>query len=129
MSINRVTVTGNLTRDAELRTTNSGMAIATLRLAVNDRRKENGDWVDAPNYFSVTLFGKRAESLVRYLTKGTKVAVDGKLRWHEWVETGVAKPREKVEIVADDIELLSPKSSDGGMQKAIDDLEGEEIPF
>ncbi len=105
MSINRVVVSGNLTRDPELRSTGSGMSILKMGLAVNDRVKENGEWTDRPNFFDVTVFGARAESLSRFLSKGSKVAVEGKLRWSQWEKDG--EKRSKVEIIADDIEFMT----------------------
>jgi len=115
MSINRVVITGNLTRDPELRATNSGMSILKLGIAVNDRRKnqQSGEWEDVPNFFDVVVFGQRGESLSRFLSKGSKIAVEGKLRWSQW-ETPDGDKRSKVEIVADDIEFLSPRGEGSG---------------
>ena len=115
MSINRVVVSGNLTRDPELRTTAGGMAVLKLGIAVNDRRKnpQSGEWEDSPNFFDVTVFGQRGESLSRFLSKGTKIAVEGKLRWSQW-DTPDGDKRSKVEIIADDIEFLSPRGEGGG---------------
>ncbi len=107
MSINRVVLTGNLTRDAELKQTAGGMAIVSMRLAVNDRRKNStsGQWEDVVNYVDVTMFGSRGEAVSRFLTKGKGVAIDGKLRWHEW-ESQAGEKRSKLEVVVDDLELL-----------------------
>jgi single-strand DNA-binding protein len=115
MSINRVCITGNLTRDPELRSTAGGMAILKMGIAVNDRRKnpQSGEWEDAPNFFDVVMFGARGESLSRFLTKGSKIAVEGKLRWSSW-ETPDGDKRSKVEIVADDIEFMSTRGEGGG---------------
>jgi single-strand DNA-binding protein len=115
MSINRVCITGNLTRDPELRSTAGGMAILKMGIAVNDRRKnsQSGEWEDVPNFFDVVLFGARGESVSRFLSKGSKVAIEGKLRWSQW-ETPEGDKRSKVEIVADDIEFLSPRGEGGG---------------
>ena len=114
MSINRVVISGNLTRDPELRATGSGMAVLKLGIAVNDRRKnqQSGEWEDVPNFFDVTVFGQRGESLSRFLSKGSKVAIEGKLRWSQW-ETAEGDKRSKVEIIADDIEFMSSRN-DGG---------------
>ena len=86
MSINRVAISGNLSRDAELRTTQSGMSILDFGVAVNDRRKnqQTGEWEDCPNFVDCTVFGARAEKLQPYLTKGSKVALEGKLRYSSW---------------------------------------------
>ncbi|PKQ15754.1 MAG: single-stranded DNA-binding protein [Actinobacteria bacterium HGW-Actinobacteria-7] len=113
MSINRVVITGNLTRDPELTSTGSGMAILKMGIAVNDRRKnqQSGEWEDVPNFFDVVVFGQRGESISRFLSKGSKVAIEGKLRWRSW-ETPEGDKRSKIEIIADDIEFMS--SRDGG---------------
>ncbi len=115
MSINRVIITGNLTRDPELKATASGMSVLKLRMAVNDRRKnsQTGEWEDAPNYIDVTIFGQRGESLSRFLEKGSRIGVDGKLRWSEW-ENQQGEQRSKLEVIADDIEFLSSRSEGGG---------------
>ena len=107
MSINRVTISGNLTRDGELRRTQSGTAILSMSVAVNDRRKnpQSGEWEDVPNFVDVVLFGRRAESLANYLVKGTKVCIEGKLRYSSWERDG--QKRSKIEVVADEIELMS----------------------
>ncbi len=115
MSINRVVITGNLTRDPELTATAGGMAILKMGIAVNDRRKnqQTGEWEDSPNFFDVVVFGARGESLSRFLSKGSKVAIEGKLRWHSW-ETPEGDKRSKVEIIADDIEFMTSRSEGGG---------------
>jgi single-strand DNA-binding protein len=116
MSINRVCITGNLTRDPELRETAGGMAILKMGVAVNDRRKnaQSGEWEEVPNFFDVIVFGKRAESLSRFLNKGSKIAVEGKLRWSQWDDKDSGAKRSKVEIVADDIEFMSSRGEGGG---------------
>jgi single-strand DNA-binding protein len=115
MSINRVLITGNLTRDPELRSTGSGMAVLQMGVAVNDRRKnpQSGEWEDVPNFIDVVMFGTRAESVSRFLSKGSKVAVEGKLRWSSWEDKTTGAKRSKVEVVADDIEFMSSRN-DGG---------------
>lgn len=115
MSINRVVLTGNLTRDPELRSTPGGMAVLKLGLAVNDRRKNSstGEWEDVPNFVDVTVFGARAEALTRYLSKGSRVAIEGKLRWSSW-ETPQGEKRSKIEVVADEVEFLSSRNSGFG---------------
>ena len=86
MSINKVTITGNLTRDPELRETPSGFQVLSFGVAVNDRRKNNqtGQWEDYANFVDCTMFGARAASVSRFLSKGSKVAIEGKLRWSQW---------------------------------------------
>ena len=109
-NINRVVLVGNLTRDPELRHTPGGTPVCSLRVAVNDRKRdESGNWVDAPNYFTVSVFGNQAESCAQYLSKGRPVGVDGKLRWREWQAQDGAK-REAVEIVADSVQFLGGRA-------------------
>ena len=106
-NINRVIITGNLTRDPELRSLPSGMSVCSLRIASNTRRKDgpSGEWVDKPNYFSVTVWGAQGENCSRFLSKGRPVAIDGRLEWREWQGQDGAK-RESVEIVADAVQFL-----------------------
>ena len=108
VSINRAIISGNLTRDPELRSTASGTAVLGFSVAVNDRRKnpQTGEWEDYPNFIDCTMFGPRAESVSRYLSKGSKVTVEGKLRWSQWEKEDGSK-RSKVEVVVDEIEFLS----------------------
>lgn len=106
MSINVVVMSGNLTRDCELRHTNGGTAILSFGVAVNDRMKDrDGSWVDRPNFVDVTVFGARAEALSRFLSKGAKVALSGKLRYSSWERDG--QKRSKLEVIAEEIEFLS----------------------
>jgi single-strand DNA-binding protein len=116
-NINRVVLVGNLTRDPELRHTPGGTPVCSLRLAVNDRKRdESGTWVDAPNYFSISVFGNQAENCAQYLSKGRPVGVDGKLRWREWQAQDGSK-REAVEVVADSVQFLGSRGDgDGGNQ-------------
>jgi single-strand DNA-binding protein len=106
-NINRVVLTGNLTRDPELRSTPSGMSVCSLRIASNTRRKDNstGEWTDKPNYFSVTVWGAQGENCARFLSKGRPVAIDGRLEWREWTAQDGGK-REAIEIVADGVQFL-----------------------
>src|SRR2546421_775946 len=84
-NINRVVMTGNLTRDPELRSTSGGTSVCSLRIATNTRRKDaSGNWVDKPNYFDVTVWGAQGENCAQYLKKGRPVAIDGRLEWREW---------------------------------------------
>src|ERR687894_97362 len=107
-NINRVVLVGNLTRDPELRHTPSGMAVCSLRLAVNTRRKDgaSGQWTEKPNYFNVTVWGQQGENCAQYLAKGRPVAVDGRLEWREWEAQDGSGKREAIEIVADSVQFL-----------------------
>jgi single-strand DNA-binding protein len=138
MSINRVVISGNLTRDPELRATGSGTAVLKMGVAVNDRRKnqQTGEWEDYANFVDVTFFGARAEGLSKYLSKGTKVAVEGKLRWSSW-ENQQGEKRSKLEVIGDELEFMSPRDGGGagfgGASQEADapgpSIDDEEIPF
>ncbi len=114
MSINRVIISGNLTRDPELRSTQSGMDVLSFGVAVNDRRRNptTGEWEDYPNFVDCTMFGNRARSLSQYLSKGTKVAIEGKLRWSQWERDG--QKRSKLEVIVDELEFMSSRNGNGG---------------
>jgi single-strand DNA-binding protein len=112
-NINRVIVTGNLTRDPELRNTPGGTSVCKLRIAVNSSRKNaSGEWEDKPNYFDVTVWGAQGENCATYLSKGRPVAIDGRLDWHEWEQDG--NKRQAVEIIADRVQFLGSRDSQGG---------------
>lgn len=106
MSINQVAITGNLTRDPDLRSTASGTAVLSFGIAVNDRRKspQTGEWEDVPNFFECVTFGNRANALGDILTKGMKVAIAGKLHYSSWEKDG--QKHSKVDIIANEIELM-----------------------
>ena len=112
MSINHVAVVGNLTRDAELRSTAGGSYVMHFGVAVNDRSKNarTGEWEDRPNFIDCTMFGTRAESVSRFLSKGAKVAIEGKLRWSQWDDRKTGEKRSKVEVIVDEIELMSSRN-------------------
>jgi single-strand DNA-binding protein len=141
-NINRVVLTGNLTRDPELRNTPSGTPVCSLRVACNTRRKNaSGEWADQPNYFDVTVWGAQGANCARYLAKGRPVAIDGRLEWREYdSEHG---KRQAIEIIADAVQFLGASSADqnGATQRsdvAADEPElqpagapadGDDIPF
>jgi single-strand DNA-binding protein len=112
-NINRVVLTGNLTRDPELRNTSGGTAVCKLRIACNTRRRDpSGEWVDKPNYFDVTVWGAQGENCAQYLSKGRPVAIDGRLEWREWEDQSGNK-RQSVDIIADSVQFLGSRE-DGG---------------
>lgn len=106
MSINHVSISGNLTRDPELRSTSGGMQVLSLGVAVNERVKSQstGEWEDRPSFVDCVVFGKRAESLSRFLAKGAKVAVSGRLRYSAWEKDG--QKRSKLEVVVDELDMM-----------------------
>ena len=114
-NINRVVLTGNLTRDPVLRDTSSGTPVCSLRIASNTRRKAgNDEWVDKPNYFSVTVWGAQGENCARYLSKGRGVCIDGRLDWREWTHDDTK--REAVQIVAESVQFLATPNANGNAE-------------
>jgi single-strand DNA-binding protein len=111
--INHVVLVGRLVRDAQLKYTNSGLAICEFSIAINNRRKQGDEWVDEPNFFDVTLFGRQGEAIQRYLTQGKQVGVDGQLRQDRW-QTPEGQNRSKVGIVANNVMLLGGRDGGGG---------------
>jgi single-strand DNA-binding protein len=113
-NVNVVVITGNLTRDPELRSTGGGTSVCEMRVAVNSRRKngQTAEWEDKPNYFDVTVFGAQADNCATYLHRGRPVAVEGRLDWREWeAEEGKGK-RQAVQIIGNTVQFLG--SRDGG---------------
>ena len=129
MSINRVTISGNLTKNAELKETAGGTAVLAFSVAVNDSRKNaQGKWEQFPNYVDCYLFGARATALANHLTKGTKVFVDGKLRWSQWEKNG--EKRSKLEVIVDEIEFSKAEAKPPKVEAkpSLADFD-DEIPF
>lgn len=118
-SYNRVALIGNLTRDIELRNTAGGTAVADMSLAVNDRRKNaQGEWVDEPTFVDVTLWGRTAEVASEYLSKGSPVFIEGRLKYESWEKDG--QKRSKLGVVAERLQLLGsgPRSGGGERQQS-----------
>lgn len=113
MGINKVILTGNLTRDPELRATREGNPVLALGIAVNDRRRnpQTGEWEDCPNFVDCVLFGNRADALSTRLAKGAKVVVEGRLRYSSWERDG--QKRSKIEVIVDEIEFMSARPATG----------------
>ncbi len=105
-SINRVVLVGRLTRDPDLRALPSGASVCSLRIACNTARKDaDGEYAERPNYFDVSIYGAAGESVSRYMRRGSRVGVDGRLEWREW-ETAEQERRQAVSIVADTVQFL-----------------------
>lgn len=136
--LNTVSIGGNLCRDAELRATASGMAVLTFSVAVNESRKnqQTGEYEDYPNYVDCTMLGRRAESVSRYLTKGTYVALTGRLHQNRW-QNKDGQNRSKLEVTADNIHFESRRldGDDYDQQQAEaqgdyeEQMYDEDIPF
>jgi single-strand DNA-binding protein len=115
-NISVVVITGNLTRDPELRSTPGGTSVCKLRVAVNSRRKngQTGEWEDKPNYFDVTVWGAQGENCANYLSKGRPVAIEGRLEWREWEAKEGGGKRQAVEIIANSVQFLGSRDGSGG---------------
>ena len=139
--INRVNLTGRITRDAEQRVTSSGMEVYHTGIAVNDRRKgASGEWEDVPNFLDLVIFGARGKALAErgYLNRGVKCAIEGKLRYRSW-EAQDGSKRSKVEVIVDDFVTMQsretkPKaevetSAEAPAQEGAPTIFDEDIPF
>ena len=137
MSINKVFISGNLTRDAEMRMTQSGMAVVAFSVAVNDRKKNNhtGEWENVPNFVDCVLYGKYGEALQSKLVKGAAVVIQGHLHYSSWERDGVK--RSKLEVIAEEIpEIRQPQTqgnfdayNTGYVQTRQPDYASENLPF
>jgi len=139
-NLNRVTITGNLTRDPESKELPSSTALCEMRIACNTRRKNgrSGEWEDRPNYFNVKVFGAQAANCARYLAKGRPVAIDGRLEWREW-ETQEGTKRQAIEIVAEHVQFLGTREATAGDEVEYDEpvepvpagvgADDDDIPF
>jgi len=113
-SYNRVILMGNLTRDPELRYLPSGTAVSEIGLAVNDRRKNaNGEWIDETTFVDVTLWSRTAEVASEYLSKGSPILVEGRLKLDSW-ETNDGQKRSKLKVVCERMQMLGGRGGGGG---------------
>jgi len=127
--INSVVLVGRLTRDAEQKFSQGGTAIVKFSLAINRRKKEGDQWKDEASFFDITMMGKSAEAVHKYLTKGKMIGVQGELRQNRWEQEG--QQRSKVEIFAFSIQLLGSKDGNatGGQSDMTDEVYTDDIPF
>lgn len=107
--INKASISGNLTRDPELRTTQSGTSVLSMGVAVNERVKRGDQWEDRPSFVDVTVWGARAEALSKFLRKGLRVAVSGRLRQDRWQDAKTGENRSRLGIVADEVDVMTPR--------------------
>lgn len=129
MSINRVAISGNLGRDPELRATASGTQVCRLAVCVNTRQKVNGEWKDKANWVDAIFFGNRAESIAKYLAKGSHVTIAGRLSQNTWEKDG--QKRSKLEVIGEDIDFQGGKRSEqpAAEDEPPADVYDEDIPF
>jgi len=122
--INHVVLVGRLTRDAEIKYTNTGTAISKFSIAINRRRKINDQWTEEVNFFDIVLWGRQAESLTPYLVKGKQIGVQGELRQNRWEQDGQARSR--VEISASNIQLLGGRPGAQSTPAPVSDTKSSE---
>ena len=127
-SINSVCITGNVGNDPDLRSTSAGTSVLRFNVAVNDRVNVDGEWTDRASWVTCVMFGNRADAVSRFLTKGSRVAVHGKLRESTWQAQDGSK-RSKLEVMVGEVDVTRPKQ--GARQDAYEqtDLYAESIPF
>ena len=115
-SVNIVLIAGNLTRDPEVRYTPSGMAVSQLGVAVNRKTKDNqsGQWKDETTFVDVDVFGRQAETVGQYLSKGRSVLIEGRLRLDQWEDKNSGQRRSKLKVIANRVQFLGSPSGGGG---------------
>jgi len=125
--MNRVIITGNLTRDIELRYIESGQAVADFGFAVNDKVKKGNDWIQIPSFFDITAFGNTAEVIGKYTVKGSPLLIEGRLKQETWEHNG--QKRSKVKVIAERVEFIGKKESkrDAGSDSA--ETDSSDLPF
>ena len=134
-NLNHVTLTGNLTKNIEIRNTQNGTTVGLFSLANNESYKDSttGEWSDRPNYFTCVMYGDRANNLAPYLTKGSKIGIDGHLRFKSW-EAKDGSTRSKIDVIVNSLELLNVKGNDTSPSETeptpeVEDLFPEDVPF
>jgi single-strand DNA-binding protein len=135
-NINKVIVTGNLTQEPNLRETGGGTKVCELRVACNSAIKKDGAWESKPNYFQVNAWGGMGENCDKYLSKGSKVAIDGRLEWQMWEKKDGEGTNSRVVIVANQVEFLGGgqgkkdlSEDSSGNDDSGDDKSDDDIPF
>ncbi len=112
-SFNRVILVGNITRDIEVKYLQSGMAVTEIGLAVNDRRKNQaGEWVEETTFVDITLWGRTAEVAGEYLSKGSPVLIEGRLKLDQWETEG--QKRSKLKVIGERMQMLGGRGGGGG---------------
>ena len=130
MSINNVNISGYITRNSELDKTPNGHSILKFSVAVNEKRSNsNGGWSDYTHFFNCICFGKRADSLYRWLTKGTKVSIHGKLNYSSWEDKETHQKHSRINIVVNDIDFTTkqPRSKDDVPQQSKQELQNNYV--
>lgn len=127
--LNCTTLTGRLTRDSELTATHSGMPVLNFSIAFNGqkRNQSTGEWEDVANYIDCAIMGNRAEKLDRYLTKGTKVAISGQLRYQTWERDGVKHSKHSINV--DRLQFMSRGDQESGNPPYVQPQQGGGVDY
>lgn len=135
MSLNKVMIVGNLTRDVEMRYLANGMALAEMGIAVTDRRKDkSGEWIDETTFLDVTAWAKTAEYLAENVQKGSCVFIEGRLKTDSWQDKTSGQKRSKLKVVCDNCYALASRGArqpqtDRAQQTQTADAGGDAVPF
>lgn len=137
MNLNKVFLMGHVTRDLEIRYTPSGIAVATMGLAVNEKRTKDGETIEEVTFVDCTLWGKTAENCAEYLSKGSPVMVEGKLKYSTWEDKQSGAKRSKIDVTAISVQFLGGKGAGGKSQQeqppadddGIGNLPDDDVPF
>lgn len=117
MAVNVIAITGNLTRDGELKMTQGGNTILTFTVAVNNRRKQGNEWVDDPAFVPCVMFGQRAQSVSQHMRKGLKVGVNGRISESRWQDSQTGQRRSRLEVIVSDLDFMAQRGAgQGGSQ-------------
>ena len=125
-SFNRVVIIGNVTQDIQLRYTGSGTAVCDLSLAINERRKQNNEWVEEVSFVEVTLWARTAEVAGEYLTKGSPVFIEGRLKQETWEKDG--QKRSKLKVIGERMQLIGSRGNGGGESGGGQPSQGYRVP-
>ena len=106
ITINQVNLGGNLTRDIEIKQTQSDTTVATCGIAVSERKKSGSEWVEQPIFMDVTIFGKLADRCAQYLKKGDTVFITGRLSQDTWNDKDTGAKRTKINLIAQDVVFI-----------------------
>jgi single-strand DNA-binding protein len=130
-NVNVVVITGNLTKDPELRSTGGGTSVCEMRVAVNGRRKnaQTGNWEDKANFFDIVVFGAQADNCAAYLSRGRPVAIEGRLDWREWEAKEGGGKRQAVQIVANTVQFLGSRDGGGAPNNNNGGGGGQQAPY
>jgi single-strand DNA-binding protein len=125
--VNSITIVGRLTRDPELRSTASGMTVASLRLAYTQSRKNGNEWVEEPGFIDVSVFGNQADVVGKFLAKGRQIVVQGRLDFRQWTSPE-GQQRNATQIVANQVQFIGGQENGQTQQRASNPVAAQSNP-